>query len=356
MAKKLAWLVILLACLSLLRTVVLLWNNNLPDFNVFYGAAKALLAGNNPYTVLSFSQLNYLPTVIYAYTPLTFFPKAVAADVFTVLSATSFIAALYLLKAHLKLSTGWVSVIFFLGVLSFPFKFTLGMGQVNNLVLFLLCASLYFLKPGDGSKSSIFLSTAGLIKIFPSIISLTYLARKEYGKFAIFALTTALLILIPFLFGKGWLDFYYFKNVFSALLSNHVDPVYYNQSLAGSFQRLGLPGNPANLLKLAIFAFSLITVFIKKASYSQSYSLFIITMLIINPFSWQHHFVLLLLPFAVLISGIKGRLMYAALFISYILISFNFKNTGHSAIILSHVFFGTAILYLLNVKLIFNEK
>jgi hypothetical protein len=356
MAKKLAWLLILLASLSLLRTLFLLWNNNLADFNVFYGAAKALLEGQNPYSVLSFSQLNYLPTVIFAYVPFAFFPGLMAGNIFTVLSVTSFLSAVYLLKQQFRLSTLWISIIFLLGVLSFPFKFTLGMGQVNNIVLFFICLSLYFLKPADKKRSAVFLSVAGIIKIFPSVISLAYLARREYGKFVIFAAAILLLILIPYLFGKGWLDFYYFKNVFSALLSNRVDSTYYNQSLAGAFQRIGLPADLANLLRIIIPAVSLAAIFIRKTSYAHSFSLLIITMLLINPFSWQHHFVLLLLPFAFLITKSESWITLLILLLSYLLVAYNFKNTGHSAIILSHVFFGTVILYLFNLKVIINEK
>ena len=83
--------------------------------------------------------------------------------------------------------------------------------------------------------------------------------------------------------------------------------------------------------------------------------------LLINSFSWQHHFVLLLIPFFVIFIYIKSNklnLRYiAALGLSYILISINLKNPSSMFVIFqSHVFYGALLLYGLNIFLLLKKE
>jgi len=79
--------------------------------------------------------------------------------------------------------------------------------------------------------------------------------------------------------------------------------------------------------------------------------------LIVNNFSWQHHFVFMIFPFLVTlfyVQKIKINLkLLFVLSVSYLLISFNLKNPNVVPVLLqSHVFYGAILLWILQVYLI----
>jgi len=89
-------------------------------------------------------------------------------------------------------------------------------------------------------------------------------------------------------------------------------------------------------------------------------SLFIITLLLIDTLSWQHHFVWLMFPIIILgyyVARSRKVCLGLLIIFSYLLISWNFKNPSlfsqfPESLVLSHTFYGTFMLYLLNVLLL----
>ena len=83
--------------------------------------------------------------------------------------------------------------------------------------------------------------------------------------------------------------------------------------------------------------------------------------LIVNTFSWQHHFVLLIIPFFATyfaIKKLKNKKVYLLnLVISYILVSINIKDPNVLPIILkSHVLFGSLLLLFIQLKFLSSDK
>ena len=83
--------------------------------------------------------------------------------------------------------------------------------------------------------------------------------------------------------------------------------------------------------------------------------------LIVNTFSWQHHFVWLIVPFyasVFMCLKLKKKFLYLLiLFVSYFLISINFPNPEILPVIFqSHVFLGTLILFIIQLKFLLDRR
>jgi len=132
--------------------------------------------------------------------------------------------------------------------------------------------------------------------------------------------------------------------------------IYYNQGLSAFASRLLI--YPYSFLFTLIVS-TLIVVYtywiigVEKTSFIVSVIVFLPVFLMIEPLSWQHHYVFLLPTFVwVWITGQK-TIQFIALFLaSYMLVSINIVSPQHAfgPFILSHVLWGNILLYILAVR------
>ncbi len=162
----------------------------------------------------------------------------------------------------------------------------------------------------------------------------------------------------------------YFLNVLPSLMSSQGKWIYYNQATSGFVTRLMGESNLAfsltTLFSLSILATALWLSAKSREITSLNFSLIIVTILLINSFSWQHHFVLTIFPFLAVLNLLREqkarRAPWLILLTSYLLISFNlknptlFQNNPLEPIILSHVFFGTLTLFAILVYYLIKEN
>jgi hypothetical protein len=174
----------------------------------------------------------------------------------------------------------------------------------------------------------------------------------------------AIMLLTYLVLGVELID-YFFTKVFRNLLESwKVD--YYNQSLSAFLMRQFDNKELIDVLRLlvsttlALFSVFIIYIHRKKEDRNLlSISLLIVLGLLINSFSWQHHFVWLIIPFLITFLAIKqnnfGKIYYLILAVIYVLVASNLKNPDSVPILLqSHVFYGASLLYILNTYLIFK--
>ncbi|MDO8570640.1 MAG: glycosyltransferase family 87 protein [Candidatus Daviesbacteria bacterium] len=355
---------------SIFAITKILVSFNLIDFSYYYQASKFILQNISPYYNGKFV-LNYPPSSFFFFIPFSIFPYRLEEILWTILSYFSLLVSIFLLLKlfYKKISLKIYLVIYGLVMLSFPFKFNFGMGQVNIFILLFLCLNLYFYKTKKYLMSGIFLAIAISIKLTPIILLLFFLKKKRYD--VIFSTLIFLLflnILSILFFGiNNFLDFY-FKVLPS--IPKIAGTVYYNQALTGFLSRLGLSFN-IYIINYLIFIFlimiGLIITKSKKENFTKEileYGFFISLMLISGGLAWQHHFVLLLIPylgfFILFLQKKLSRTEILLLFISYILVSYNIKSpsnfSGLLNLFLSHVFYGNLILLFLLVKRISFSK
>lgn len=341
-----------------------------PDFSVMWLAAEDLPQGNNPYlNPHIFTGVGYPPNTLIYYLPLTPFPYPVAQALFIVLSFFSIIGSILL---TLKIVFGKISLptfllTFSLAFLSFPTKYTLGMGQNNSLALIFLLASFYFYQKKNDPLSGIFLGLAVSLKTIFGFFFLFFLIKKAWRVILSAVIPLAVSFLLVILFSGINLYFYYIKEVIPPLLNFSGREVYYNQGILGFVSRLT---DDLALRKstevITSFVLTTLVVFLSlnKKKEALQFSFFIVLLLLIDSLSWQHHFIWLLFPFVLLIKEAiedKKTIILFLIGIAYLLVSWNFKNPSlfsdfPRSLVLSNTFYGALILFLINTFLILKTK
>jgi hypothetical protein len=350
-----------------------LFFNYYPDFSrSYYQSALILKEGGNPYTQGEdkfLSRFSYPPAVLQLFIPFTYISPVLAGRIFATISFSAYLLSMFLLIkiGKLKPFSNTALLLYALGFNFFPAKFTLGMGQINNLILLLMVLFLYLKKQDRRVLSGTALALAISIKIFPAILILGLFVEKEW-KVLISCLWALLIItLYPLLIIDRTIFLYFFQKVI--LFFPVAAPAeYYNQSLAAFLVKqtgnISLSLTIRNIV-LVISVPLFITIArrfkkLKSIPKEMLYSYLIVLGLLLNGVSWQHHFVWLIISlFTVYFYLQKNKLdwkYYLLLLTSFALTAYNIKvPTKVSALFLSHVTYGALLLLVLISYLIFTD-
>src|SRR3989344_4005410 len=289
-----------------------------PDFSVYYSAVKVALSGGNPYSndLSLFAPFMYPPQILFIFIPFLYIPYIVAEKLWLFMSFVFlFLSLIFLFKINKqKLLTPQSIFLCSLVFLSFPLKFTLGMGQINVMILLFSVLFIYFLHKDKDYIAGILLGLSISLKLFPAL-------------------------------GSPW------------------DGGYYNQALSGTITKL--TGSPNQLFQFIVSSILIIisawVILSKKkkthSMISMDIGMIITLSLLINNFSLQHHFVWLLIPFLTIFYYLKKNKYqwhyYVLLGISSFLVSINLRFPSlYPPLIKSHVFFGAFILWFINIYLL----
>lgn len=335
------------------ESIIRLFTTIAPDFRVLWLASHDLFSSSNPYLNPNiFTGVGYPPNSLIFYLPLTIFDYLTAQNIFTVISVVCLIFCLYVTFKIINIKNNYLFIILlFLTLLSFPTKFTLGMGQNNFIGLLLLLLSFYLFKIKKLYQSGILLGLAISLKTIFLYFLIYYLIKKQW-KLIFSVLLVLILSIVTIYIIRSDLSLYgfYIKKVLPPLFRFEDREIYYNQGVSGFVSRII---NNVNLRKILTDIISTVLVLINiyfvkfKKNTNLSFSLTVLTLLLIDNLSWQHHFVWLIFPFMVILKTIvksSGRLL---IIFAYILISINVPGVK---LLSSNLFWGTMILYGMNIK------
>jgi alpha-1,2-mannosyltransferase len=325
------------------------------DFNVYYHAAREVIAGRDPYqhSLGAWTPYLYPPLLSELMVPLAVLPLPVASYFWFLISAFSTLAAAWMSadlatdrrdnagpQPDVNASTSWrraIAACALIVVLRFVLD-TFNLGQVNALVAALAVAHVYLYARGRRVLSAVALVIAVSIKLTPALLLVYHLARLRF-KFAVAC--AALLVgvtVISFLpFGQNGADA--FHTFWNRTVNNEQGYNFAysgNQSLRGAIARLSgnvndeLPpnptaGNPVDLTTLLISLVLLATaVFaaVRARTELAAAAPFFCCLILLSPLSWKAHYVMLILPAAYLISRVrasKSRLIAAMLAAAFVL-------------------------------------
>ena len=367
----LKFLLVPIVILSVIIFLRVLTYDYYPDFSSYYYAPIKAFNGENPYLGGKdfFTPFVYPPPVLLFFSPFTLLPFFIAQKVFLIFSILCLLLSVGLLFRLFKLAPLSILGLFFITLVLnyFPEKFTLGMGQINNVVLLMVTLFLYFYVKKKEILAGTFLAFAIALKLFPVLLIIYLIFDRRWKTLLSVVLTALAIALSVFIFVDSWIISYFFMTVLPSLLESWKAD-YYNQSLSAFLIRELGNLELASIVRLAISAvliiFSLFFVWIYKKNDKSgllSMSLLITVSLIVNTFSWQHHFVWLLIPLFTTFYYIKnnnlGKLYYAILALSYLLMALNMKNPFSFPIFLqSHVLYGAVLLYALDTYLLLKGK
>lgn len=333
-----------------------------PDFSVLWLIAKDFYKTPNPYLNPNiYTPSGYPPFTYFFYIPLTILPITAAQIAFTLLSFVSILGSVYLsLKIVFKKFNLYLFLLVSsLTLVSFPTKFTLGMGQVNTIVLFLLLYSFFLYSKNKPITTGVLFGIAIILKPVFGFFLLFFILKNEW-KVIFYSLVTVFTGLLGSLIYYGsTLWFYWIKDIVGPLMNFGGREVYYNQGFLGFVSRLTTNISvrkfsewSSSLFLIPVFLYS-----IKQRNDVLTLSGIIVSLLLIDSLSWQHHFIWLIFPFVAITScAIKFKKLWfwTLTGVSYFLISWNFKNPSAfyafpKSLILSNTFYGTIILYFLNL-------
>src|SRR4030042_3159001 len=252
MKKKLIlWLVIFLFLIALgqqFYKLFFIWQQNgFVDFKVYWEAVRVALVDGNIYSFggkyLNVIPFNYPPTTLFFLLLLPLFSQPAASLLLLFISIISLLGSLYLLsKMFFKPAQKWL--VFFLSsvlfIQFFPTKFTLTLGQINLIILFLIVLSFYFYQKKKDVFSGLFLGITALIKIFPGFLILFFLKERKWKTVIGFFLTCLLGVLLTVLIFKPVLFFNYFGQIGGNLFFKGGEISYFDQSLNSFLLRLNL--------------------------------------------------------------------------------------------------------------------
>jgi alpha-1,2-mannosyltransferase len=330
---------------------------------VFYFSARHLLQDVSLYRGSTlFTGLGYPPVSVLPFVPLTWLPYTLSQTLWVLGSFVAFLGCVYVsLRAigHLSLRN-WALVSAF-AYLSFPSKFTFGMGQANYYGLFLLLWSV------TSTNASLW-ARAGLLTLalmFKPHFAFVYLGLLFTKQRASVWMSIAMVIGISLLLGVlgSWKqEWDYVNSMVPSLLEFRGRAIYYNQGIQAIVARFG--GDGAGLWATAVSGIVFVISWVrflwsKKKDVVTALGLFLPVQILVEPLAWQHHLVFLLPTFIFLWFATPVSKKYVprhlVLFASYVLISWNIKNPLYwqeNAWVLSHASWGLwlnwvlALLYL----------
>ena len=299
------------------------------DFNVYYHAAREILEGRSPYrdSLGEWTPYLYPPLTAEALIPLALVPLPVAAYVWFVISAAAVIASIWMLAAltdddhHATNSLTTTQFGFAALAVIVVFRFvldTFSLGQINTVVAALSIAHVFFFCRQKKTTAAVALILAVSIKLTPAVLLIYHIAKLRL-KFA--AACIALLAAVTFVsflpFGLSASEFQIFVNrtIWNEQGFNLADSG--NQSLRGAIERSikdddssasrdysnssRSPSDPTTFILSIVFIGLSILAAVRSRSELAGIAPFFCCAVLLSPLSWKSHFVILMLPIAVLL-------------------------------------------------------
>ncbi len=312
---------------------------------MYLSATNYFLSGHNPY--LAITPQVYPPAFLYFMTLFAFIPIEYARVIYTSLSLVAFFLSLHLLLKRFSLKIQ--VLISFIVFQLFPVKFALAQGQINFFVLLGFVLIYRFMIQKKDLLASLTLAIITIAKLNPILLLFYFLVLKKY-RLIIYCLVTLLFLNLAIdLSTSHNLLLSFFQGTFFRTTNPPLD--YYNQSLPALLSRLNLSSisNSVGVFFLSISTISLIK------NYSQTkkfFTLFLLTILLISPITWQHYLFWSIPAFFYLfLDSQKPPLIF--IFLALLLININLKNPlpfGNVQLIYSHATIGLFLLYILVLK------
>ena len=176
------------------------------DFRAFYLAGKSVINNLNPYLnhislnldyygpvnseLAKFSGWKYPPIASYIFAPFAFLPYELSKNVFNLISLLSIsLLTFFIIKRRIfSINPNSLIIVAF----SFPVLATISRGQVEILIVCVALIALYLFKKGNIFFSASLIAILGFIKIFPLILSVSFLKSKKNIRFFLYLLLSLL--------------------------------------------------------------------------------------------------------------------------------------------------------------------
>ncbi len=321
------------------------------DFEVLYLSGQQLLNNLNPYQRIGQDVVRNPPPTILAYSLLALLPLLSSQAVWFTISLISFILGSWLLFYILDIKSKTIFLTYLsLAWLFFPLRYNFGSGQVNSVLFLLLILFYYFLNKNKYIWSGWVLALAVTLKITPLFLLLPLILKRQYKAVAWSLVFISVLLFLPYII-IGPSIYQDYSSISQSFFNLSTD-VYTNQSLAGFLTRVVGVTNTVKYLYFSILIIYL-AFFLKLKNRLVVFNASILSVLIFAPFTWQYHYLIVLIPLVItayLIGKAKLSINYYCLIIiAYLLMGVNMKNSANfNSLLTSHVLYGSILLLMTN--------
>ena len=178
------------------------------DFRAFYLAGKSVLNNLNPYInhislssdyygpinseLSKFSGWKYPPLASYIFAPLASLPYEISKNLFNLISLLSVsLLTFFIIKKRIFDINPYSLII--VGI-SFPVLSIISRGQIEILIVCIALISLYFYKQDKIFLSANLIAILSFIKVFPLLLSLTFIKSYRKNNFFIYLIISLLIL------------------------------------------------------------------------------------------------------------------------------------------------------------------
>lgn len=257
------------------------------------------------------------PLTALLFAPLTFLPFPIATLIWTLGCVLLLSGIVYLLakELNLPLASPWWQITALLMLSWYPVWLHLHLGQFTLPLTALIFGAWYALRRGRDALAGGLLAGAIMLKIFPAVLlAYAVINRRWRMLWAALAVMLVLVLLQTAIGPREWPD--YFAHVAPKNAAEWMNSPR-NASLASIGMRLFVGSDEVApvfdlpwaepLIRVAFYVIVLAcvaTVLWRRRSsvhdLTGEYSLLLCTMLLLSPLSWEHSFIFLLLPLAMI--------------------------------------------------------
>ena len=275
------------------------------------------------------------PLVMLPYLPLAKFPPQQAKQIWLIAQIVFLGLSIWLLARLTKLGILETLVLALIAYASLATNFVLGHTYI--FLLFLLSGAFFCLLRGRDFAGGVLLGLIFSLKLYAAPFALFFLVRRQWRAFWGMTVSVALLGLLAIAwFGWDAVEFYATSVMTRGLDGSIIDP--YNPgigSMAALLRRLFVPEaelNPHPLIiapaaffflqafySLGLLAVALLALAKRSQPDADAVAWFTLVLFALSPFTAFSHFVLLLVPVVVLLTG-APRLWSAGLIVLYVLV------------------------------------
>ncbi|HVW24563.1 MAG TPA: glycosyltransferase family 87 protein [Polyangiaceae bacterium] len=298
-----------------------------------WGAARLYLDGVNPYSKAGAEALHTVafghpPTALLWVLPLAPLEKPIAAELMSLSTWFLLALGLYICARELRFPSPIA-----LSILLFGWALTtegllvhFHAIQSSEQIAFALVVAWVYLRRGREVPAGIALAVAATFKLFPGVLFLVLLLARRFRAFVVACLGFGLAVaVVTVRFGVGlWKEFLVQQEPIAKLWMGHVR----NQSLTGAIMRLLQPlcvAPPVPTPKANFIATAIALVLLALAAFASRralrrartedpraidvpFALFSTIAVFINPWIWEHYWVLLIQPAFVVTGTLYARL------------------------------------------------
>lgn len=340
----------------------------LPDFRVYHSTAQLVRAGVNPYTAAI--EFIYPPSAIPLLLPLAVLSAEAAETIWTVTSAVLLCVICWIVAGSYYKKDEDARLAFWIGLSIsswlFPTKFTLGMGQINFVVLAAVVIGWMLIRNDYQKIGGICLGLAVSLKLVPIVFCVPLIKKQKFTA-VLWTVAMWVALHLPAVLWYGFDVVPLFYRQVASGIPTIDNAVYYNQALTGLLARLGVSTELSVIINTVVLVvllalawmFTVVNTIDTKKIWFE-WGIWQLILLLVGGLAWQHHLVWVIpvLLVAFFVSSAEP-VLFLPVIVGAALIGANFAQPIDSPLwplVSSHATYGAILLFAFSVVVLAKQK